>query len=236
MPGAGFETFGPAHLAILASIPALAYALGRVCRRSAAAARTVRLSFGVLLLINELVFYGYRYWVEGARFPNGLPLHLCDLTVWTTIAALFTLRQWCFEFSYFAGVAGAALAMITPDLQAGWPSYVGVYYFLVHGSIVAAILALIWGGVARPLPGSVWRSFGIVNLFGAMAGGFNHVFGTNYMYLCRKPASATPLDWFGDWPMYLLVGEAVALALFWLMWLPFAKKGRIDAGAATPLR
>jgi hypothetical integral membrane protein (TIGR02206 family) len=130
-------------------------------------------------------------------------------------------------------LGGASLALITPDLWSPWPSYPAIYYFLAHAGMVATTLVLIWGGFLRPSRSSVWRTFLTVNVFAAGVGLFNLIFGTNYMYLCRKPASATLLDLFGPWPMYILVGELFALALFCLMWLPFWRRDSEEQGRAA---
>jgi len=66
----------------------------------------------------------------------------------------------------------------------------------------------------------VWRAYGMLLGFAAAIGAVNAVAGTNFMYLCRKPKGASLLDSLGPWPNYLLAGAVVALALFWLLWLP----------------
>ena len=76
----------------------------------------------------------------------------------------------------------------------------------------------------RPLPGCVWRVMLALTGYALGLGLFNWVFATNYMYLCRKPAGASLLDFLGPWPVYLVVGEVVAAMLFSLLALPFRER------------
>ena len=215
-----FHLFGPAHLLILASVPASALVLARVSIESPSSARAVRYSLGTLLALNELIWYAYDFHSGALRFPDGLPLQLCDVTLWATVLALFTLSPLVFEIAYFAGLAGSGMALLTPDLWAPLMSYTTIYFFVAHGLIVACPLVLLWSKQARLCPRSVWRVFAALNAYAAVIGIFNAIFKTNYMYLCNKPASASILNFLGPWPLYLLGGEVAALILFWLLWLP----------------
>jgi hypothetical integral membrane protein (TIGR02206 family) len=216
----GFRLFGPAHLLILGAIPLIAWAFCRAVRSSAPGKRALRILLGSFLALNELVWYAFRYSQEGFRFPEGLPLQLCDLALWLTVVASLRLVRLAYETAYFAGLGGSSMALLTPDLWAPFPSYPTIYFFLSHGFVVITLLVLTGTGVVQPRRGAVWRVFGVLNLFTAFVACFNAVFRTNYMYLCQKPASASLFDYFGPWPMYVVVGQLFALAVFWLLWVP----------------
>jgi hypothetical integral membrane protein (TIGR02206 family) len=214
------QLFGPVHLLALIGITFAAVLSSLLCRRRRALQRLVRLALGYGLAVNELIWWAFRYSHEGLRFPVNLPLQLCDVTLWATVLACITLVPVFIEFAYFAGLTGAAMAVLTPDLWSPFPSYPAIYFFVAHGGIIVGAATLVFGRIAPLRRGAVWRAFALLLAYAGVIGAFNKFFGANYMYLCRKPVNASLLDVFGPWPVYLFASAAIGLALFWLLWLP----------------
>ncbi len=225
------KLFGPLHLGLLAIIIVAAVAAAGFQRQYPRPARILRLTLGWAIAANELVWWAYRYSHEGVHRSN-LPLQLCDLTVWLAVLACLTLRPAIVEFAYFAGFAGAGMALLTPDLYLPWPSYPSVYFFLAHGGIVIAISMAVFGRDIQLPRAAVWRAFGLLLVYAGLVGAFNAVAGSNYVYLCRKPANPSPLDAMGPWPWYIASGAGLALALFWLLWIPV--RPRLRKGSSAP--
>jgi hypothetical integral membrane protein (TIGR02206 family) len=227
--------FGALHLSLIAATALIAILLAWACRERRVSARAARLSIGIGLIVNELIWWRYRYSHEGIHVAN-LPLQLCDATLWMSAIACLTLAPRAVEFAYFAGLAGAGMAILTPDLWSPWPSYPAVYFFVAHGGIVIAVVALVFGRIAPLREGAVWRAFTMLVAYACAVGAVNAITGANYMYLRQKPRGASLLDQLGPWPWYLIPAAAVSLAFFWLLWLPArgaaatAKKSAAIAG------
>ncbi len=152
-----FRLFSPIHFAIIAAVPAVAWLLTLTARRYPLSARAIRIALGLLLLANELCWYAYKLRTEGWRFPEGLPLQLCDLTLWMAIVAALTLKPWAVETAYLAGAGGAGMAILTPDLWAPLCSYPSIYFFTAHGGLIVAVLVLLWSRMAHLRPDALWR-------------------------------------------------------------------------------
>lgn len=215
--------FGRVHLSILCAVPALAAILACIHRAIPSLARFVRFSVAGALLADTALFYAWQATHHQISFPDHLPLELCDASLVLTIVTLFTLKPLAFDLAYYWALAGASMAMLTPNLWEPFPSFGGVQFFVAHGLTIAAVLYLVWSGQARPRKGSVLRAIVGMNIFAAIVGTFDAIFKTNYFYLRSKPANPSILDYLGPWPVYLLCTEGVALILFVLLYLPLRR-------------
>jgi hypothetical integral membrane protein (TIGR02206 family) len=228
-----FRLFGPVHFLILGSIVALAAGLAVVARHFPAYSRRLRIGVAVALLVNAITWYVYLAFRGWLSFPDSLPLELCDATLCVTVIACFTLNATTFDLAYFGALAGTSMAVLTPDLWEHFPSFSTVEFFVAHGLVLVAVLFLVWSGQARPRRHSIWRALLALNVFAAIAGSFDLVFRTNYMYLRAKPENSSLLDYLGPWPWYIVSAEGIALGLFALLYLPFAQLPRPRAHKQT---
>jgi hypothetical integral membrane protein (TIGR02206 family) len=220
-----FVPFGPAHLAALGLSVAGGIALVRLVRRGPETlAWAVRVSLAGLigLLAGSEILRGLA--TGELTIGEVLPFHLCDMAMLLAIYALLTRDRRVAELVWFWAGSGTLLAMITPDVYLGFPSWQFVLFFGLHGLVVAAALVLVFGLSLRPRPGGPGRAFVLTSAYAAVVGIVNAAFGTNYMYLCRKPPNPTLLDAFGPWPVYLAAAALVALAAFALLGLPFRRE------------
>jgi hypothetical integral membrane protein (TIGR02206 family) len=229
-PAPYLRLLGPTHLAILGAVVLVGAVLAFVQRRLRPEVRWLRMGVGSILLVETGLWYAYNASLGQLRFPDHLPLDLCDATLYLTIAALLTLSPAVYDVAYCWALAGTSMALLTPDLWERFPSLSTVQFFFAHGLVVAAVLFLMWSSLARPRRGAAVRAFVALNLFAAFDGAFDWIFRTNYMYLAAKPKNASLLSILGPWPFYLLAAEGVALVLFLLLCFPYRERAQDAVG------
>lgn len=238
-----FVLFGGWHLAILFVTAALPLALALWARRAGTPAVGTRIAVTLagILLLDRVLALGWACHVgKIARWPDVLPMHLCDWATFVVVGALLTGGQRAYETAYFWGLAGTLQAVLTPDTKEAFPSVLFLSFFVGHCGIIVGVLFLTWGRGRRPGPGSVWRAVGWSQVYLVGAGVTNWLMGTNFGYLAAKPVNASLLDLFAPWPWYVLELEVLSVILYGLLYVPFlgrrVRKSALPGSVAGPAK
>lgn len=241
-----FNPFGQAHvltlLVILCASIALPMAMRRVASRNAQ--RSVAAILAVVLVAQE--FFKTWLWVfwYGEPLVEHLPLHLCGAAALLVAYVLVQRAYSVYEIVYFWGLGGTLQALLTPDLQHGFPSLLYVTFFLGHGLV---ILGVIYATVVydfRPTLRSVKRTVIVTLVYMALVASLNLALGTNYLYLRRKPERPSLMDYFGPWPWYIPALILAGIISCFVYYAPFGlfaflsarRKPRPRQGGDNPAR
>ncbi len=219
---APFAAFGRQHILTLLTILGLSFCLPLwINRLRSPRASTLAASIlGTALLAAkaaELIWYA----AEGVGWRNLLPLQLCDLAAFAAAATLFSRNRFVFELAYFWGMGGTLQALLTPDLSSGFPSADFWFFFVPHGLVIAGIFFATASLGLRPRPGSVLRVIIVTLIISIPVGATDWLLGKDYMYLCRKPDTASLFDYLGPWPWYVLALLPLSAVLLSLWYSPF---------------
>lgn len=179
----------------------------------------------LIMLLHPLSFEIWNVAVGSFTLKYSLPLHLCDVATILAGIMLLTKNRILFEITYFWGLGGSFLAILTPDITESFPHFIFINYFLSHGGIITCVLFMVFIEKYKVSLKSVLRVFIITNLYMLLIAGVNLILKSNYLYICRKPNNPTLIDLLGSWPWYILSLEAVSLTLFLILYLPFAYSG-----------
>ncbi|MDK8180483.1 TIGR02206 family membrane protein [Paenibacillus sp. UMB4589-SE434] len=155
------------------------------------------------------------------RLQDTLPLELCSISLYLCVFMLLFNNRFLFQIVYFTGIGGALQAILTPALTFDFPHYRFLEFFIAHFAIMLAVLYMVWVEQYRPTFKSVGLAMAFLNVLLVVVGSINYAVGGNYMFLMKKPDTASMLDLLGPYPWYLLSLEAVAFVLFILLYLPF---------------
>jgi hypothetical integral membrane protein (TIGR02206 family) len=153
-----------------------------------------------------------------------LPLQLCSVSLLAAILMLLARSYRIYEITYFWGVGGAGQAMLTPELFYPFPHFRFFHFFVAHMAIILACLHMTWVEQYKPSVRSLWKAFGMLNVLLVIALIVNHITGGNYLFVSYKPSNPSLLDYLGPFPWYIVSLEAVALLLFYVLYLPFSKR------------
>ncbi len=208
-------------MAVIAGLCLLLYKSRFALQASPSRRRFFRILLAASLLLCEA---GLHIWYVSQgiwRTSSSLPLELCGITLLLSAVMLLTRSRLLYSFLFFAGIGGALIALLTPNLLYPFPHFRFLLFFMAHGAIIWASLYMTWVEGFRPSWKGIAFTMLVLNLVAALVYGSNSLLGSNYMFLMHKPSTASVLDFFGPYPYYLLVEEGFALLIFVLMYACF---------------
>ncbi|MFD1614764.1 YwaF family protein [Gelatiniphilus marinus] len=177
--------------------------------------------FGCLVSFIVIAFHLYYISLGSYNVTTDLPLNLCSLV--TLLIPVFTYYRkfWMFEIVLFWVIAGTTQGILTPDIPEGFPALDYFRYWTVHLGLLIVVFYAIFVFKMKPSFKSVLKSFFALQLYFISMVIINYVLDANYFYLNKKPESASILDYFGEWPMYIIVVQIIIIPYFLLIYLPF---------------
>ncbi len=161
-----------------------------------------------------------------------LPLHFCSVMQVVCALSLWIPSRRLRSVAYYCVLCATLQGLVTPSVAHDFPSWTYVAFFLSHGvTVITALylpLALKW----KPARWDFLWAFLLANAYLAAIHPVNMLLGTNYGFTVATPAGGSVLDFLGPWPWYLLWMQVPALALMYLLTLPFRRYPRGRTGSS----
>jgi hypothetical integral membrane protein (TIGR02206 family) len=226
--GAPFELFGAHHLAGIALIALInLYLLFGWKNPSPRGKRLFRYTLATILVVTEILWHWWNWYVGIWSIRYTLPLHICSILVWVVAATLYTGKYALYDFIYFLGIGASSQIILTPDSGIyGFPHFRFFQPLVSHGAIVTGAVYLTAIEKLRPTWRALVRVIVGTNLYMAFIFIVNFWLGSNYLFIAHKPETPSLIDWLPPWPWYIVFMELIGLAICLLLYAPFAWQAR----------
>ncbi len=182
---------------------------------------SIRYTLATLLILQEISLNIWRLYYNKWEVGTSLPLHLCGVAIILAAILMVNKNFKLYEIVYFWGLGGAIQALIQPDIGIfSYPHFRFFQFFVSHGLLITAALYATFIFGYKPRFKSVFKIFGITNLYMVAMALFNYLFDGNYLFICHPPETASIIDLLGPWPWYIIPLEIIALVSFLIYYSP----------------
>jgi len=197
--------------------------------------KLIRYAITIIAIIFEVAFNIWRVRVQGASIlAELLPLDLCTISLYLCVALSFTKKRRLFSFVYFYSIS-AIFSIFFPDIGGFGINHFRYYhYFLNHIYIVFTTVYFISVHKYKINFEDAVRSAGVLILIASTVLIFDYLLNANYMYLMQKPDIVSPLDFFGDWPEYLVGLTMLSIAAIIIVYIPWIFVGKSQQKKQCP--
>ena len=231
MNASPFILFGNVHLITMVIIVLVAVFLPLVCKNQSISNKSLISKVIAFIILSHVIISPYKdlYLLQNPyNWREILPIHMCDLSEIFLAAFLLGGPKILYKCAFFWGLAGASMAIITPDIPVIDLDY--AFFMIGHGMIVIGVMYATISLGNRPyakdiLTVSLITAFVLLPIVYLI----NLILGepANYWYLIAKPAGASLMDAFPEPPYHLLITTPLAIATFCLIYIPYAIKDKL---------
>ena len=188
------------------------------------------LIFSIILLI--FVNQGMDLYREGymQEWKLGLPLHLCDFSSASIIIYLLTQKREFFLFAFFAGISGAGMAILTPDVLYNFPHIDYVRHMIGHSMILLGITYAMIIDNQRPELKDVHRVLFVLSILLFLMYPINYLLGApaNYWYVIEKPPGLNVTGFMREAPFHMIDIYILAVIVCYSIYLPYFIKDKLS--------
>lgn len=216
-----FIAYGNSHSAVLFfSVLLLVLILVASKKLSSSQNLVIGRFLTAILALTVMIFTVFELALGRFTIADDLPLSLCNLFALLAPFVLWNPKHKYFEPIYFLVMAGTFQAIVTPDLYFDYPAYEFFKYWITHVGLVLLVIHYMVCFALYPTAMGIVKTFGWLNLYVLVLLPINYLLDANYFYLIAKPINPSVLDFFGPWPVYILVSEILVMGFFAIAMIP----------------
>ena len=226
-----FILFGTTHIVTIIAITLVSIFLPLIYKSKSEYQKSIMTKAIAFVIFCHVIISPYKdlYLLDNPyNWREVLPFHMCDLSEIFLIFFLLGGPSILYKCAFFWGLAGATMAIITPDIEFLDLDY--AFFMIGHGMIIIGIMYATVALNNRPYA----KDIVTVSLITALillpiTYLINYILGepANFWYLMQKPAGASLMDAFPEPPYHLLVITPLAILMFCLVYLPYFVKDRV---------
>ncbi len=184
----------------------------------------------IVLIFTFQIFEFYKTTVLFQEpWQNALPIHMCDFSALSVVIYFVTGKRFFFNFAYFWGIAGAGMALITPDVIYAFPSVDYLAHQYGHTLIILGVSIGLTLFGERPHSRDILIIFGFTLLLLMPIYLVNHILHPlgNYWYTFEKPIGNNIIVLLlPDAPYHMIPLIPLAFAFMLLTYAPLYFKDR----------
>ena len=224
-----FRLSSPSHIIFTIICMTIIFVLPRFfVNKSSSSKNILIIAIVVLILTNQTMdFFREGYGINNWKL--GLPLHLCDFSSASIILYFYTKRREFFLFAFFAGISGAGMAILTPDVKYSFPHIDYLRHMIGHAMILLGVAYAIIIDNHRPQLKDVHRVLAVLSVFLLLMYPINNLLGSpaNYWYVVEKPPGFNVTDLMRDAPYPMIDIYMLTVIVCYLIYLPYFIKDKL---------